>query len=1294
MKSKAGLSMAVVAAFLAGTSAILAAGPSVQNPGFEDGDKGWTAKAGFQASAKIGPGETVHGGKQSAHLSAAQSSGAASVEQNVGKAETGLYEFTVWASGRGRLQMIVKNIASRKFTVAENGWNQYSLIFELPEPTECTVALEVTGDAFLDDISLMPADADRIEAWKKQTKMMEQFAFIPSGYSAQRPEPAAKQRDAAAAAKQLTAITDKIVFYDPKYDSAWVTNADKIAEWFSARGFEVKSALATAEWMKTRIENGNAYGSVAVMSMGLVPGVLVGPEAESSLLRKYLEAGGRVTWMGDTSLYVIQDETGSCHCNAELMPRILDVSCDSAKWLNVEPQITAAGKAWGLASKGSCIRGVRKEEVTQSLSENSAEGCSAVWLKTLNPDYPLSGFIASVHSVDGKNEGTFCYFYSLALFAGKPVEIPKAKEGIQEKEALKLRLVIAGGETERRAFVRGETAAVKAVLEGSATAKQIDVELKLIPGAPPMKTYDMAKLEVEPYKHELIEFRKSSSGDQYVFSKTVSISPAPGMPAASEAVAVDTKDLAVGSYELRVVVTSDSAGHAEAYEPLAICGKPRFDRVLRYIRGGNPTNKYRLYGYVEDIVGSALDAGVSDPGQTLPDLMLIEGKTFMASLETCHCLVENRIAPDGKEFPNPWGGGRPGLPALAGEKAVSNVFKYSFDTAKKLAAYPAFARVFEANDDWSARGGWDYNKCNLEAFKAKTGLDAPVPEEFKRAKLPTEVHSISRPPGIIDDKDPWLIWNTFLCRDVFGGLNDAQRRAVTEAAPGSLIWMVPGGAQWPLFSVASGLYPPYNFGSEYGMNAIGYYTYYDYWTPTLKYLYASEMGRMANRDLQSWVMPDAGGDARHYIRNMTHLLLAAGVHGLNYFAHDPTYFGKEGRIEHAELGRMLDAHGPLLYRLVHAPKRVGLLVPFSEAIFDTSYGQSAAAIFCDMAMAHIDVEPVAEEELDQCRHKVIALWRIKHLKKSSVDSLERYIQKGGVVLMDKDCEVPIKGARKLDISFGAPSNETYGKPEGIRLLKDIFAFLGAPEFDSPEQTTVVRSFVSPDGVKYVYAVQVDSYDEYQFWWKNIYLANLFKRPPKLSPEEMETFKRRHGMGAYVNETAMTVDFDAKLLPEGGQAVDVFREEALDASDSGNGRKSVTVTTRKFGGTLIALLPASIDHVSIKGSVNGQERTAESAWWDIFGSAAFEVRRGETVDLYIQVCGKDGKQLPGLHSMEFKLIRPDGSTEKEIYPNQAAEKGTCKISFTPARNHPDGTWTLHARELFTGKNCKLRFKLTE
>jgi len=80
--------------------------------------------------------------------------------------------------------------------------------------------------------------------------------------------------------------------------------------------------------------------------------------------------------------------------------------------------------------------------------------------------------------------------------------------------------------------------------------------------------------------------------------------------------------------------------------------------------------------------------------------------------------------------------------------------------------------------------GYDWSDLAQAAFKAKTGLDAPVPPEMAKlgAKF-RDAGAIAHTPGIIPDNDPWLQWNMFCSKDVGGGYNGALTAACVAAVP-------------------------------------------------------------------------------------------------------------------------------------------------------------------------------------------------------------------------------------------------------------------------------------------------------------------------------------------------------------------------------------------------------------------------------------------------------------------------------------------------------------------------------
>lgn len=1243
----------------------------LQNPGFEEKTAAWETKSvPCTNTAEIGRQTETHGGEQAAHL-ATQNGGPVAIVQKSARMPPGIYELTVWCKGKGKLGLFIRGNSSRPFAVAEGGWHQYSLAFELTEPASCAVEFTLSsGDVLLDDASLKAADEKLAVAWKRQQDALRQFYHIPAGFSAQRPAPAGSE-PAPVNPVKIVPIQDKVVFHDPRYDNWWNTHTDQIAAWFEERGFAVKGAKELAEWMRARIEK-DAYGSVAVMAMGLVPELLVTPVDETCLLRRYLDAGGRMVWTGNVALYIVQGETGGARGiltvddSGNGMTRILGVTHDPSLWTNATPQLTEEGSRWGLTGAGLCLRAVRREEVTCLAGDRKA-GDASIWLKTTNPKYPLSGFIASVFALDGGNVDALEDFYRLAVFSGEPVTIPPGKPKPIPSVTAKL-LTMAGGMA-RRTVVRGETVTIRAelVAGSSQAAEEVSVEVALSPNAPGLPVYEQARIGIPEAMAALAEYRERAPTLPVLYAQTAQAALVPGQSITVELGELETTEYPVGDYRLAVKVARPTATETlELAEPLAICPQPRRDRVYWGIRCNPPSNPYRLYPYLEELKGMGFDLEFClDPLPLQWDGILRNGQTFIAaSSGACQELVKDA---NGQDIPNPWAGGKPGLPGLAGQAGRDKAYATAKAQGKTLSGHPAFARVFEVNDDYSARAGWDYNPENLKKFKAKTGRDAPRPPELLSGQW-AEV--IARPPGIVPDDDAWLRWNEFLCRDVFGGFNDAQRRGYEEGCPGSQVWEVPGGALWPLFMPHSSQYPPMNFGREFGLNAIGWYTYLGYWAPTLGYAYWSEIGHIGNRDLTEWVMPDTGGNARHYIRNVAHLLLAGGTKGIVYFIYD--WLKPEGRKELAELGALLDRHGAVLYRLKPDQKKAGLLIPFSETIFRNDYPlRTGNGVYNNLLMAHVDAEPFAEEEIEGAAYQAVLLAAVKHLRGSSVKALEQYIGRGGTVLCDRDCEVPMAGAKKLEISFMTPGDvkQGYANPGVIQAVREALAPYGLVSWDSPEMTTVIRPFASADGVRYVYAVHVDDNEEFTFWRTNVYEAG---QHPVKPAAEIETFQREHGMERFLKDTEITVVFDAAQLPEGGQIVDVYAGKVLRPQATKAGKLAVKAVTRRFGGVLLAFLPSAIEKVRIARTAKGE--------------------RGQAVQWQLNILDAENRAVRGIHPVRLTLKDPAGTVCPELTGYYAAESGRLSVAFTPPRQGRAGKWRLEATELLTGQTAKMSISI--
>ena len=187
----------------------------------------------------------------------------------------------------------------------------------------------------------------------------------------------------------------------------------------------------------------------------------------------------------------------------------------------------------------------------------------------------------------------------------------------------------------------------------------------------------------------------------------------------------------------------------------------------------------------------------------------------------------------------------------------------------------------------------------LAAFKADTGRDPP-----RTMELPPAF-------GAIPDDNPWLQWFQWTLVHVDGACNKAETQGATKTRPNVRIGPIPGGMQIPLVSLGQpAQYPPYSFGVN-GFNLICSYYYNTYWQPVLTDTFWMEIGRMGNRSLPEWNMPDVFMTAGYTRNNFFHYL-AGGVQGLAYF----TYSQRTDSVwpEIGRLGKVVHRIGPVQAR--------------------------------------------------------------------------------------------------------------------------------------------------------------------------------------------------------------------------------------------------------------------------------------------------------------------------------------------------------------------------------------------
>lgn len=103
----------------------------------------------------------------------------------------------------------------------------------------------------------------------------------------------------------------KVVFKDTRYRNSWTGSTDTLVDYLSARNFTPMNADDLGNWMKEKVLSNSAQGTIVVMAQDIVPDTIAGQNSSTALIRKYLDAGGKVIWIGDIPMYYQGRSDGS-----------------------------------------------------------------------------------------------------------------------------------------------------------------------------------------------------------------------------------------------------------------------------------------------------------------------------------------------------------------------------------------------------------------------------------------------------------------------------------------------------------------------------------------------------------------------------------------------------------------------------------------------------------------------------------------------------------------------------------------------------------------------------------------------------------------------------------------------------------------------------------------------------------------------------------------------------------------------------------------------------------------------
>jgi len=177
---------------------------------------------------------------------------------------------------------------------------------------------------------------------------------------------------------------------DPRMERAFTVDP-KITPYLKERGFEQLDSARLYHFLSARIQDGTP--SVIVFSYEQIPSSVIGADPSKGLIRRYLEAGGKIIWFGNVPNLYSFDAKGNPTMNTSIASQMLDIKIarpeDSGNYYG---KATQAGLNMGLPAWKTFTYANIDEVGITPLSQDVYNRTSA-WMKKYNAR-PGSGFIS------------------------------------------------------------------------------------------------------------------------------------------------------------------------------------------------------------------------------------------------------------------------------------------------------------------------------------------------------------------------------------------------------------------------------------------------------------------------------------------------------------------------------------------------------------------------------------------------------------------------------------------------------------------------------------------------------------------------------------------------------------------------------------------------------------------------------------------------------------------------------------------------------------------------------------
>jgi outer membrane protein assembly factor BamB len=163
----------------------------------------------------------------------------------------------------------------------------------------------------------------------------------------------------------------------------------RVLDYFTDRGYASLDSSGSEAFLRARIADGEP--SVLVVAMDVLPTTLTASDG-TPLLRRYLDRGGKVVWMGFSPLVIVRDDSGAfIEMDRDRPTRLLDVDHGAFNADEYGTEVTAVGRVWGLEMSAIGMPIVDTAEAVTVL-ERTASGGASAWVRSYG-GAPGTGFV-------------------------------------------------------------------------------------------------------------------------------------------------------------------------------------------------------------------------------------------------------------------------------------------------------------------------------------------------------------------------------------------------------------------------------------------------------------------------------------------------------------------------------------------------------------------------------------------------------------------------------------------------------------------------------------------------------------------------------------------------------------------------------------------------------------------------------------------------------------------------------------------------------------------------------------